>query len=133
MDRPIKCPHCQYSTVLRTEFVVGKARPAFLFVACPDCRGIFKYDGLTGHASFPGGSGGRHIPLISGVLSFTAAVALVLIVRPPWLVAILATPFLIFGVMSFRTALSASQREISELTGMAPVTEETLKKLEDRF
>jgi len=38
-----------------------------------------------------------------------------------------------FGWLSLKTAFFASDKEIKELTGIGPMSEETRKKLEDRI
>lgn len=77
-------------------------------------------------------SANRHVPLIMGVVSIGIAIWLILGFSGWWRY-IPATLLLMFGWPSLKTAFSASDKEIEELTGTAPVSEETRKKLEDRI
>jgi hypothetical protein len=74
----------------------------------------------------------RHVPLIMGVGALALAAYLVIDVRGLW--AWIGTPLLlVFAIPSIKTALFASDQEIRELTGAAPVNEETKRKFEDRL
>ena len=74
----------------------------------------------------------RHVPLIWGIACLGLAAYLFLRVRGTW--TYLVGPVLImFGVGSLRTAFSATDKEIRELTTEEPVSPDTERKLRDRF
>ena len=73
----------------------------------------------------------RHVPLIIGLFSIGIALWLI-IYFSGWWKFIPAVLLLAFGWPSIKTAISASDKEIRELTGEDPVSEETQKKFRDR-
>lgn len=77
-------------------------------------------------------SNNRHVPLITGVIALGLA-AWFLLGFSGWWRYIPATLLLAFGWVSLKTGLSASDQELTELTGSGPVSEETWKKFEDRL
>ena len=77
-------------------------------------------------------SGNRHVPLICGVVCIGIAIWLALGFSGWWW-HIPGTLLLIFGWLSLKTAFSASDKEIKELTGQGELSEETRKNLEDRI
>jgi hypothetical protein len=77
-------------------------------------------------------SGNRHAPLICGVVCIGIAIWLILGFSGWWR-HIPATLLFMFGWLSLKTAFFASDKEIKELTGIGPMSEETRKKLEDRI
>lgn len=77
-------------------------------------------------------SNNRHVPLITGVVALGLAVWLVLGFSGWWRY-IPSTLLLAFGWVSLKTALIASDQELKELTGTAPMSEETSKKFQDRL
>lgn len=77
-------------------------------------------------------SSNRHVPLITGIVALGLAAWLVLGVSGWWRF-IPGTLLLAFGWVSLKTAFSASDQELKELTGTGPMSEETRKKLQDRL
>lgn len=77
-------------------------------------------------------SGNRHVQLIMGFVSVGIAIWFVLGFSGWWRY-IPATLLLMFGWPSLKTAIFASDKEIEELTGTGPISEETRKKFEDRI
>lgn len=74
----------------------------------------------------------RLVPLIMGILSI--GIALWLIINfSDWWKFIPAVLLLAFGWPSLKTAIFATDREIKELTGEDPMSEETEKKFKDRI
>lgn len=74
----------------------------------------------------------RHVPLIMGLAALALAAYLVIEVRGLW--AWVGAPLLlVFAIPSIKTALFASDQEIRELTGAAPLSEDTKRKFEDRI
>lgn len=74
----------------------------------------------------------RHVPLILGVASAAAAMFIIFKYDGWWTVAV-GMVLLVFGIPSIRTGLFATSREIDELTGKAPVSEETTRRFQDRL
>jgi hypothetical protein len=77
-------------------------------------------------------SSNRHVPFITGVVALGLAAWLAL-GSSGWWRYIPGTLLLAFGWASLKTALFASNRELKELTGTGPVSEETRKKFKDRL
>ena len=74
----------------------------------------------------------RYVLLVTGLLSL--GLAGWLIVGPfAWWKAIIGAFLFLFGWGSLRTGLFATDAEIAELTSPGRASEETMKKLEDRF
>ncbi|MCR9062131.1 MAG: hypothetical protein NXI02_32765 [Rhodobacteraceae bacterium] len=74
----------------------------------------------------------RYVPLVTGLLSLGLAGWLV--VGPfAWWKGIIGAFLVLFGWGSMKTGLFATDAEIAELTSPGPASEETMKKLEDRF
>lgn len=76
--------------------------------------------------------GNRHVPIILGVVSIAGALFFILYFSGWWKF-IPATLLLMFGWPSLKTGLFASNEEITELTGDAPMSEETERKFKDRI
>ena len=74
----------------------------------------------------------RHVPLIMGVAALGFAIWLI-VGFSGWWKYIPGVFLLMFGWASLKTALFASNQEISELTRSEPMSEETKKKFEDRI
>ena len=74
----------------------------------------------------------RHVPLIVGAVAIGVA-AWLLLGYSGWWRYIPGTLLLAFGWVALKTALFASPKEIDELTGSGPVSEETRRKLQDRL
>ena len=72
----------------------------------------------------------RHVPLIMGLAALGFAIWLI-VEFSGWWKYIPGAFLLMFGWASLKTALLASDKEISELTGNEPMSEETKKKFED--
>jgi len=73
----------------------------------------------------------RHVPTITGIVALSAA-AWFLLYFSGWWRFIPGTLLLAFGWVSLKTGLFASQKELDELTGTGPVSEDTRRKFEDR-
>jgi len=74
----------------------------------------------------------RHVPVITGVVAIGLAAWLALGFSGWWRY-IPGTLLLAFGWVSIKTAVFASPKELQELTGEGPVSEETKRKLQDRL
>ncbi len=74
----------------------------------------------------------RHVPFITGIVAIGLAVWFVLGFSGWWRY-IPGTLLLAFGWVSLKTALFASKKELEELTGTGPMSEETRRKFEDRL
>lgn len=74
----------------------------------------------------------RHVPIILGVLSIASALFFIFYFSGWWKFIPAALLFM-FGWPSLKTGLFASSQEIAELTGEAPVSEETERKFKDRI
>jgi hypothetical protein len=74
----------------------------------------------------------RHVPIIYGVISIAAALFVILYFTGWWKF-IAAAFLLMFGWPSLKTGLFASDKEVRELTGSAPMSEDTARKFEDRI
>lgn len=74
----------------------------------------------------------RYVPAIWGVVSIGVAVWLAFSFTGWWKI-IPGTLLLAFGWMSLKTAFSATDREIEELTGQAPISEKTKERLKNRL
>lgn len=75
-------------------------------------------------------SSNRHVPAITGVAALMLA-GWFLFGFSGWWRFIPVTFLLAFGWVSIKTAIFASRKELGELTGSAPMSEETRRKLED--
>jgi hypothetical protein len=77
----------------------------------------------------------RYVPIISGLVSFAAAISLAVFVREWW--TYLIGPFLLyFGWVSLKIGFTASDKEIEELTTVSPTgvsTKETLSSVPDEM
>lgn len=73
----------------------------------------------------------RHVPLIVGIFATAVAIGLWSWLRGWPGIAAAILPGAV-GIASIRTAFSASDREIQELTGARPMTADTAQKLSDR-
>lgn len=73
----------------------------------------------------------RHVPLILGTFCVAGAGYLIVAHGGIWTI-IIGALLLAFGIPSIKTGLFASRQELRELTGEAPLSEETKRKLEDR-
>ena len=74
----------------------------------------------------------RHVPIILGLASIAAALFFIFYFTGWWKF-IPATLFLAFGWPSLKSGLFASNQEIRELTGDAPISEDTERKFKDRI
>lgn len=75
----------------------------------------------------------RHVPLIMGLLCLGLALWLVLGFSGWWVTSALAALPVWFGWASLKTAFRATDREIAELTGVRPMSDETRRRFEDRL
>ena len=74
----------------------------------------------------------RHVPLITGVVAIGMALWLVFEFSGWWKYLIIG--FLLwFGWVSLKTAVSATDREIEELTGAGPMSKKTEERFKDRL
>ena len=74
----------------------------------------------------------RFIPFVMGVGSLALAVYLLFSLQSGWRY-LIVVPLFAFGWPSIKTALFASNKEISELTGQAPMSDETKQNFEDQL
>lgn len=74
----------------------------------------------------------RHVPFITGVVALGLAAWLVLGFSGWWRY-IPCALLLAFGWVSLKSALFATNQELNELTGTAPMSEKTRKRFEDRL
>ena len=74
----------------------------------------------------------RHVPIIYGVLSLTGALFFIFYFSGWWKY-LPAALLLMFGWGSLKTGMSASDQQIHELTGDAPMSEDTERKFKDRL
>jgi hypothetical protein len=77
-------------------------------------------------------SNNRYVPIIIGISSIGIAVFFIFGFSGWWRY-IPATLLLMFGWPTLKTGFFASNKEINELTGPAPVSEETKDKFKDRM
>jgi len=77
-------------------------------------------------------SSNRHVPLITGLVAVSLALWLILGFSSWWRY-IPGTILLVYGWMSLKSALFASDKEIKELTGAGPISKDTRKKFQDRI
>ena len=76
----------------------------------------------------------RHVPLIIGGILVVLALWLILGFKGwGWWRFIAATFCLMFGWPTLKTGLFASDIEIEELTGIGPVSQDTIDKFKDRL
>ena len=75
----------------------------------------------------------RHVPLIMGLLCLGLALWLVLGFSGWWVTSSLAVLPLWFGWASLKTAFRTTDREIEELTGVQPMSEDTGRRFKDRL
>ncbi len=75
----------------------------------------------------------RHVPLIIGLLCICLALWLVLSFSGWWVTSMLAVLPLWFGWASLKTAFRATDREIDELTGVRPMSDDTERRFKDRL
>ena len=74
----------------------------------------------------------RHVPIIIGVIAIVIAFYLVGAFSGWWRY-LFGTLFFSFGCVSLKTALFASNQEVKELTGDAPLSVDTSAKLKGRI
>lgn len=74
----------------------------------------------------------RHVPLIFGIVAIGGAVALA-VSGFGWWKYLIGTLLLASGWASLKTAWSATDQEIEELTTNTPASEETKKRFMDRI
>ncbi len=131
------CPHCDgHIKVEPAEYiyVTRSLRAGEL----PEGVGIvaFKADELTPSEKearrTTRGATNRHVPLILGLAAITGAGYLVFAYRGFWSV-IVGGLLLAFGIVSLKTTFFASDKEVRELTGEAPIGEDTKRKLKRRL
>jgi hypothetical protein len=74
----------------------------------------------------------RFVPAIVGLIALLASVGVILGFEGWWRY-LLAVPLLAFGWVSAKTAFLASDSEIRELTGEAPMSKNTERRFIDRL
>jgi len=125
----------------------------YFYYSCPSCkedlavaaRQMFGHNPETFIASGKAKRSNRHVPIIYGIGGLLGAIFMFLLsifiyVQPGgwWTYTYIATYIavvflLMYGWVSLKTGLFASRKEIKELTGTGPVSEETKKKFKDRI
>jgi hypothetical protein len=74
----------------------------------------------------------RHVPFITGAVCLAIAAFLLFRVHSKW--TYFVGPLLIlYGIGSLRTAVSATDEEIRQLTTSEPMSDQTERKLRDRL
>ena len=126
--------------------VLGKdSSTGYIHLRCPSCKedlavDPFKVLGASQFIGYPtspvaGRSterSRRNVPVIFGVLCLIGAAFFVFLLPSLW--TIIAGGFLLLlGLMSIKTGLFASDKEIREFTEPGPVSEDTKKKFKDRL
>jgi len=95
---------------------------------CPRCLLHFKYDPLSDSITREETVGlSRHVPIIIGILSITAA-AFIAVFFSGWWTYFVGTFLIFFGWRSLKTGLFATNEEIEELATSIPPSKETKKK-----
>lgn len=139
--------------------LLGKdSSTGFLHFSCPSCNEDLAVDPLkamfarqmvgypkTLFAPGKAKSSNRYVPIICGIGGLLGAVFMFLLsifiyAHPSgrWTYTYIATYIavvflLMYGWVSLKTGLFASRKEIKELTGPGPVSEETKRKFQDRI
>lgn len=158
VTRDIKCGACGFegkveahdtvNTVPESQIFknLGKdSSTGFLHFSCPSCNEYLAVDPLKAIAArqmvgYPESSmasgkaqrSNRHVPIIWGIACLIAAF-FIFIKFNGWWTYIVGGILLMLGWVSLKTGLSASQKEIKELTEHRPVSEETKKRFQDRL
>lgn len=109
----------------------------YLHSRCPVCGAVLDLDPVkmlvpgqwTGRTA--GSRSQRYVPIISGLIYSTAA--FLLFVVGSWWAFLVGGILAMFGWVSLKTGFSASSKEIDELTGRRPVSEETERKFIERL
>jgi predicted RNA-binding Zn-ribbon protein involved in translation (DUF1610 family) len=148
ITRDIKCSSCGVEGKIQAHDTI-KATPAeqifrllgkdsstgFLHFQCPSCGADLTVDPfiMIGGGTVTGrGSNRRYVPIITGLLFIAGSLYLAIGVGTWWSL-ILGALCLMFGWPSLKTGLFASGKEIAELTGPDPVSEDTAQKFNDRL
>jgi hypothetical protein len=158
VTRSIKCGSCGFEGKIEAHDTVnvvptseifknlGKdSSTGFLHFSCPSCNEDLAVDPLkaiaarqmVGHPEYSIASGkakrsNRHVPIIWGIVCLIAAF-LIFVKFSGWWTYIVGGILLMLGWVSLKTGLSASQKEIKEITEPRPISEETKKKFQDRL
>ena len=74
----------------------------------------------------------RHVPFITGVACLAIAAFLLFSIHRTWTYFV-GLLLILFGIGSIRTAISATDDEIRQLTTSDPMSDETERKLRERF
>lgn len=74
----------------------------------------------------------RHVPLITGVVAIGVALWLIFAFSGWWKY-VVGGLLLWFGWASLKTGVSATDREIEELTGPGPMSKKTEERFKDRL
>lgn len=157
VTRNIKCGSCGFEGKIEAHDTVnvvpeseifknlGKdSSTGFLHFSCPSCNEDLAVDPLkaiaarqiVGHpetfiASGKAQRANRHVPIIWGIVCLIGAFFIFVKFSGGGL--IVGGLLLMLGLLSLKTGLFASQKEIKELTEAGPVSEETKKKFQDRL
>ena len=74
----------------------------------------------------------RHVPIIWGIVCLIATF-FIFVKFSGWWTYVMGGILFMLAWVSLKTGLFASQKEIKELTGTGPVSEETKKKFQNRL
>ena len=73
----------------------------------------------------------RYVPFTMGTVTLVGGLWLAIAKGGVWI--FVASFLVLFGWVSLKTAIFASNKEIDELTSPGPASEDTIKKFEDRL
>lgn len=150
----IECASCGYAGKVEAHDTVnvtpasqifqhlGKdSSTGYLHFRCPACGADLQVDPMKmakmlvdGHVTgYPAGSRSRRsVPIIHGLICVAAALFLFLRFGS-WWAYLLGGVLFMLGWVSLKTGFSASSKEIAELTGPGPVSEDTKRKFQERL
>lgn len=157
ITRNIKCGACGFEGKVEAHDIVGAvpeseifktlgkdSSTGFLHFRCPSCSEDLAVDPLkaivakqmVGYSeislSMSSHQSNRHVPILWGIASLIGAF-FIFIKFSGWWTYLVGGLLLMWGWVSLKTGLFASQKEIKELTEAGPVSEDTKKKLQDRL
>lgn len=153
ITRNIKCAECGHEGKVEaldtvdtsTEYEIfkhlGKDPSGYLYFHCPSCNSDIGVDTLKvfGKSQMVGYKNigqtttkNRHVPVIWGLIYL--AIALFIIFKfSGWLSYLIGGFLFMLSLVSLKTGLFASDKEISELTNDGPVSKETKRKFQERI
>ena len=126
--------------------MLGKdSSTGFLYFKCPLCDEDLAVDPLKAIATkqmvgYPSSQvvlgesrhSNRYVPIIVGIFNLSVAI-LIFVYFSGWWTYLIGGFLIMFGWVSLKTGLFASEKEIIELTEPGPVSEDTQKHFQDRL